>query len=86
MHKSRQIRIFIGFNILLAFVHVYRYSLVLKAQRATQQLVAQHKILITKKQELCKTWCALRSPQAISEFARQQSMRPIRLDQIHTVS
>jgi len=86
MRKSRQMRLFIGFNVCLILVHLFRYSLVLNAQRTNQQLSAQYKALCTQKQELCTTWCALRSPQKIHEFARQQSMRTIRLDQIHTVS
>jgi|GEM_PF-5970918 len=85
MRKSRQLRIFIAFNVCLVFWHLFQYSLILDAQRHNQQLSAQYKTLCAHKQELGKTWCALRSPQAILEFAQQQSMRPVRLDQIHTV-
>lgn len=72
MRISRQVRIFVAFNIALAFWHIFKYSLVLQVQHQNQQLTKEHKKLLAQKQELCKTWCSLRSPQAIHEFARQQ--------------
>ena len=85
MHRSRQFHFFILFNICLVFCNLFRYSLVLEAQRKNQQLSAQYKTLVAQQQELSKMLCALRSLQEIAKFAQQKSMHPIRLNQIRTV-
>lgn len=84
--KSAFITIFISTHIVFIFLHIHKYSQVVKASYQKQKNTIMLEALCQKKQDLTHAWYALQNRSAIKQFAiNTLKMEPINLNQVKKI-
>lgn len=82
MKKSTFITIFISTHIVFIFMHIHKYSQVVKASYNKQKNEMVLAALRQKKQDLTHKWYATQNRSNILHFAKNAKMESINLNQI----
>jgi hypothetical protein len=81
--KSAFITLFVSTHIVFIFLHIHKYSQVVKASYEKQKNGITLETLRQRKQDLTHKWYALQNRTAIKQFAvNTMKMEPITLNQI----
>ena len=84
--KSAFISIFVSAHIVFIFLHIHKYSQVVKASYEKQKNSITLDTLRQKKQDLTHKWYSLQNRTAIKQFAiNTMKMEPITLNQIKKI-
>ncbi len=85
--KSTFITIFVSTHIIFIFLHIHKYSQVVKASYEKQKNSISLETLRQKKQDITHKWYALQNRNAIKQFAiNTMKMEPITLNQIKKIN